>query len=113
MMARKKVEAVQVAAHRSLEKRIKRAGSDESLTALMEKDRHLIEAALASDKRVASLDDRVRRHFRTHVTKLSEVLSICWVNPNMPDEAPVAWLESGAPAERSRTLAYVSTESNP
>jgi len=72
----------------------------------MEKDRHWIEAALATDKRVASLDDRVRQHFRDRASKLSEVLSICWVNPNMPHEASIAWLESGAPAERSRTLGF-------
>ena len=64
----------------------------------------LIEAALATDKRVASLDDQVRQHLREHAIKLSEVLSICWVNPNMPAEASVAWLESGAPLERSRML---------
>ena len=111
MMARRKVESVEVLTHHSLEKRIARAGLDDFVAALIEKDRRLIEAALVTDKRIASLDDRVRLHLRDHAAKLPELLSICWVNPNMPDEASITWLESGAPAEKSRMLAYVSPRS--
>jgi hypothetical protein len=108
MMARKKVEFVEVAAHLSLEKRIQRAETDESLAAVMEKDRRLIEAALVTENRVASLDDRVREHFRDHHLKLPEVRAICWVNPDRPEEQAITWLASGAPAERSRMLGYLS-----
>ncbi len=111
MMARKKIDAVELAAHHSLEKRIARAEPDESVAAIIKKDRRLIEAALATDERVASLDDRVRQHLRDQAPKLPELHSICWVNPNKPEEAPVAWLESGAPAEKSRTLGYGSARS--
>jgi hypothetical protein len=111
MMARRKVDAVELAAHHSLEKRIARAEPDESVAAIIKKDRHLIEAALATDERVASLDDRVRQHLRDQAPKLPELHSICWVNPNKPEEASIAWLESGAPAEKSRTLGYGSARS--
>ncbi len=111
MMARRKVELVEIAARHSLETRIIRAELDEPVAAAIQKDRHLIEAALATDKRVASLDDRVRQHLRNHATKFSEALSICWINPNMPDEASTAWLESGAPAENPRKLGYIPTRS--
>ena len=74
---------MEITAHHSLEKRIERAKLDQPLAAAIEKDRHLIEAALATDKRVASLDDRVRRHLRDHAAKLSEVPSMCWVNPSV------------------------------
>ena len=104
MMARRKVEIIDVAAHHSLEKRLQRARLDDPVAAIIEKDRHLIEAALATDKRVASLDDRVRNHLRNQAAKLPEVQSICWVNPNSNDEAAIAWLESGAPPERPRML---------
>ena len=73
MMARRKVELVEVAAHLSLKKRIMRAQLDKPIEAIIEKDRHLIEAALATDKRVASLDDQVREHLQDHSSKLAEV----------------------------------------
>ena len=97
MMARKKIEIVEVPSHLSLEKRIKLAVADKRVVAIIEKDRRLIEAALATDQRVASLDDKVRKHLQDHRSKLPEVASICWVNPNTPAEGVVAWLESGHP----------------
>ena len=102
---------MEITAHTSLEKRIDRAQLDQPLAAAIENDRHLIEAALATDKRVASLDDRVRRHLRDHAAKLSELPSMCWVNPSVPDEAAIVWLESGAPAEKFRKLGYTPPQS--
>jgi hypothetical protein len=107
MMARRKVEFVEVAAHLSLERRITRVESDEAIAAVMEKDRRLIEAALMTEQRVISLDDRMREHLHAHVSRLPEVQSICWVNPNKSEEQAIAWLESGAPAERTRMLKSV------
>jgi hypothetical protein len=107
MMARKKVEMVAVPSHFSLEKRIRHAVADKSVVAIIEKDRRLIEAAQAADQRVASLDDVVRKHLQDHRSKLPEVATICWVNPSNPDEMVVAWLESGAHADRFRTLGHV------
>jgi hypothetical protein len=62
MMARKKFEVVEVARHFSLEQRIERVQTDEAIGAILDNDRRLVEASLATDKRVASLDDRVRAH---------------------------------------------------
>jgi hypothetical protein len=104
MMARRKVEFVEVASHLSLERRITRVESDAAIAAVMEKDRRLIEAALVTEQRVISLDDRMRKHLQDHLSKLPEVHSICWVNPSTADEQAIAWLESGAPAERTRML---------
>jgi hypothetical protein len=111
MMARRKVVFVTIPAQHSLEDRIRRLKLRDSVLAIIEKDRHLIEAALATDNRVASIDERVRQHLRTHAQNLPEVISICWSNPVVLDEECVAWLESGAPAERSRMLGYAKTES--
>jgi hypothetical protein len=104
MVARKKVEVVVVAPHLTLERRIERAVTDTYLAAIVEKDRRLIEAALVTEERVISLDDHVRKHLHDHVAQLPEVRSICWVNPCTSEEQAVAWLEEGAPVERSRTL---------
>jgi hypothetical protein len=103
MMARRKVMFVEVPAHLSLEKRITRVESRKVIAA-MEKDRRLVEAAMATERLVVSLDDEMRDHLRDHVAKLPEVRAICWVNPCTPEEGAIAWLEAGAPAERSRTL---------
>jgi hypothetical protein len=111
MMARRKVALVGVGDHFSLDKRIVRAKVDRAISLIIEKDRHLIESALATDKRVVSLDDQVRQHLRDLAGNLPEVHSICWVNPTNPDEASVAWLKSGAPAEKTRMLGYTPPQS--
>jgi hypothetical protein len=111
MMARKKVELVEIAPHHSLEKRIGRAASSVFIAAIMEKDRHLIEAALVAEERVFSLDDRVRKHFQQHATMLREVGSVHWVNPGTAGEAAVAWLKAAARDQRSRTLGHRPTRS--
>jgi hypothetical protein len=110
MFARKRIELVEVAAHLTLEKRVTRAVADAFLAAIIGKDRRLIEAALVTEKRVTSLDDHVRRHLQEHIAQLPEIRLICWVNPSTPEEEAVAWLKSGAPAERNRTLGYRSSQ---
>ncbi len=106
MMARKKIEWAEIAQQDSLQERIARALSDKSVAAIVEKDRHLVEASLRTDRRIVSLDNRVRNHLKDHSSLLSEVASICWVNPNSPDEAVIVWLESGAPADGFRRLGH-------
>ncbi len=106
MVARKKIEFTAVAPHLTLERRVERAVSDAYLAAIIDKDRRLIEAALVTEQRVISLDDHVRRHLQDHIARLPEACLICWVNSCTPDEQAIAWLESGAPAERPRTLGH-------
>jgi hypothetical protein len=112
MMARKKIEFVKIPPHRSLQKRIAAAARDADVAAILEKDRLLIEAALATDECIVSLDDRVRNHFKECVPRLNEMALICWVNPEKPHEQAVAWLERGAPADKTRTLGYAPPQSN-
>jgi hypothetical protein len=107
MVARKRIEFVEVPPHLTLEKRIARAVADEFLVAIIDKDRRLIEAALMTERRITSLDDHVRKHLQDHLSQLPEVGSICWVNPCIPEEEAMAWLEAGAPDERTRLLGYV------
>lgn len=112
MMARKKIEWVEISPKNSLQKRIARAVSDKFVAAIIEKDRHIIEAGLVTDQRIASLDDRVRDHLKEHSRLLSEVASICWLNPITPDDVAISWLESGAPADSFRTLGHKQPESD-
>ena len=105
MMARRKVEIVEIQVSASLERRFPKVVASPFILAIMEKDRRLIEAALLSDHRIASLDEAVRRHFRDHGERLPELRKICWVNPDTEDDV-CDWLKNGAPAERTRMLGY-------
>ena len=91
----KKIESVDVGPHISLKKRIERAVGKKKHLAEIEKDRRLIEAAIATEHRVISLDDLVGSFLRDHSSKLPEVQQICWVNPCTPVEHAIAWLEAG------------------
>jgi hypothetical protein len=107
MVARKKLKFLEGDARRSLEKRFPRAVSDPFILAIMEKDRRLVEAALLSDRRVASLDRSVQTHFHNYRVNRPELRSICWVNPGTSDNDACEWLRSGAPADRIRMLGYL------
>jgi hypothetical protein len=67
-------------------------------TAEMTKDLCLIEAALATDKIVISLDDNTARKFFSEASvKIDELKDIVWVNPDKVDEEqPIEWLRNGA-----------------
>ncbi len=108
MLAKKKLRVLESDAQRSLEKRLPRVVIDPFILAIMEKDRCLVEAALLSEKRIASLDDTVREHFQDYRDSLPELKSICWVNPDATDEDLCDWLRAGAPIQRFRTLGYLA-----
>ena len=101
------IEIVEISPHRLLKNRIAGAAISAAIAAILEKDRPLVEAALATDQRIASLDNRARNLFKGRVLSLTELASICWVNPEKIDETAVSWLQQGAPADRARMLGYV------
>lgn len=70
----------------------------------MRKDVHLIEAALQTDRVVASLDDSARGCFGRYSRALPAVSDIAWMNPSTEDDYGVAWLRQGAKRVASRLL---------
>jgi len=70
----------------------------------MEKDFHLIEAAMASDRAIASLDDTVRSLYSQAANSVGEIKQIVWGNPGNPAEDLLHWLQNGAPADDKRQL---------
>jgi hypothetical protein len=75
--------------------------------AAMVKDILLLEAALATDQRIVSLDEKTaRRYFKEAAQKIEKLRPLIWVNPNKPEEDAIVWLQDGAPAEEKRTLGY-------
>jgi hypothetical protein len=72
----------------------------------MLKDCCLLEAALAADKTITSLDERVRRLFGAAAHQVGELREIVWANPDLIEERCSDWLREGAHAERKRQLGY-------
>jgi hypothetical protein len=77
---------------------------DVAILAIVQKDCHLVDAALASDHLIASLDEQLRGHLRQLTAVIDALRSISWVNPAIAKEAAVEWLEKGAPDEKKRRL---------
>ena len=71
---------------------------------LADKDVHLIEAAIATDRLITSNDERVRRAYGNAVNEVEELRQIVWVNPTRDEETPIDWLRNGARAEAHRML---------
>ncbi|NQS98033.1 MAG: hypothetical protein HQ591_06235 [candidate division Zixibacteria bacterium] len=74
----------------------------------IEKDLHLIQAALSTDGIVVSVDGKARRKFaivsRSEFTLAAEIGDIVWINPTNEGENLMQWLESGAPKDNARML---------
>jgi hypothetical protein len=96
MYASRKIVKIQIAPDQSMRRRLKRQCPTAAEKEAMLKDVHLIEAALAADKIVASLDDEARRLFN-----VAELSTVVWVNPVAHHEDCLTWLADGAePVER-------------
>lgn len=81
----------------------------EGVADLMQKDRHLIEAALETDLRILSLDDQVRAHFSRSCDEINLIQDVLWANPRPPDEECIDWIVMGTPREDERLLCeYIS-----
>ncbi len=87
----------------NLRKRIDRA-VHKNQKAIVAKDAHLIEAAIATDRLVTSRDESVRGVFKGASDQVSDLKQIVWVNPTRDEETPVEWLQNGARAEAHRML---------
>ena len=104
MLNLNKLRPVDCAEVSEIRESIREHCGDPDIVAIVLKDCHLVEAALATDRRIASLDERVRGHLRKLAGSVNALRPIVWVNPANPNEGAVEWLENGAPAEKKRWL---------
>jgi hypothetical protein len=104
MMTLQKLRPVRDEPVGELRETIQGHSKDEGVVAVMLKDVHLIEAALATDFRVASLDDTVRGHYSRLTGQFASLRRALWVKPASEEEQGVDWLEDGARADRFRKL---------
>jgi hypothetical protein len=107
MVARRKLCIVNVAPDTVLREKITlvavRAQDEEAML----KDAHLLEAAIATDQVVISLDETVRVLFVAAALRIGEIGRVLWANPDMIEEACISWLESGVRNERRWQLGFV------
>jgi hypothetical protein len=110
MYARKKIDRLDVAADTEFREQLVQAAPSDKHEDAMLKDAHLIEAARAQGLRVAALDDTVRGYFREVAAAVAALRRVCWINPANEDEDSLVWLQTGAPAQRHRTLGHSPME---
>ena len=111
MDARKKVHRINPPADEELHDKIKQTATNLEESEDMQKDLHLLDAALATDQTVISLDEDARQYFAGASQHVGEIRDIIWVNPSYREEEPLIWLQNGAPPEDRRKLRAWQTAS--
>lgn len=96
MLARKKLKLLKVDEQQNLRRRIESEVTSDAKKAAMLKDCHLIEAALATDRRIIALDNSARQLFSEASSNISEMQCIIWIDPVDDADRVIDWL-NGAP----------------
>ena len=105
MDARKRIERINPPEYAELQTKVTATTNDTYEIEAMEKDFHLLQAALATDRTVISLDETIRQLFKRASQRVGEIRNIIWVNPDRTtEEQPIAWLQNGAQPEAYRRL---------
>ncbi len=105
MDVRKKVYRINTPADEELRDKIEKTATNQDEIEDMQKDSHLLNAALATDQTIISLEEIIRQLFARASQRVGEIRDIVWVNPErMEEEEPLVWLQNGAPPEECRKL---------
>ena len=105
MDARRKIDRINPPEYAEIQDKVTNIASDEDEIEVMDKDFHLLQAALATDQTIVSLDETVRGLFKRASQQVGEIRGIIWVNPDRTtEEQPITWLQNGAPPEAHRQL---------
>ena len=104
MDARKKIDRINPPEYAELRDKVTNTASDEDEIEVMQKDFHLLQAAIATDHTIVSLDETVQGLFAHASQQVGEIRNIIWVNPDRSAEEPITWLQNGAPPEGHRQL---------
>ena len=103
MHARRRVESVDPPEYDELQNKIISTTNDEDEIEAMEKDFHLLQAALATDHTIISCEQYVRKLFAIASQRVGEIRRIIWVNPDRTaEEQPIPWLKNGAQSDTDR-----------
>ncbi|MGX4585518.1 hypothetical protein [Paenibacillus chitinolyticus] len=85
---------------------IQRMAASEKVKKEVDKDIHLVEAAIKADNIVVSNDDKMRRMLGDLSIYSTELRNICWINPINEAEDSIGWLKDGCKKENSRKLCH-------
>ena len=100
MDARKKIDRIDPPENAELQAKVTTTTNNENEIEVLQKDFHLLQAALVTDQTIISLDETVRQLFKQASQSVGEIRDIIWVNPDRTaEEQPIAWLQNGAPPE--------------
>ena len=105
MDASRKVDRIDLPGYDELQDKVTNTADNENEIEVMQKDLHLLEAAIETDMTIISLDETVRELFARSTQQVGEIREIIWVNPDRTtEEQPITWLQNGAPPEVHRQL---------
>lgn len=104
MISKKKFIRVKPDFNLDMEEKARSCLASQSEKEAVSKDFHLVEVALTCDKRISSMDERVRGLLAVCARQMFEIRDIIWVNPDKVDEQSIEWLTAGAPVEKERQL---------
>lgn len=108
MTKRELVEELSGVENKSLRDALFEPGTTANLRKELLKDAHLLEAAIAFGKRVASRDEKARKRFGRISHDVPAIGKICWVNPDKEHAEVIDWLQGGAPLQPHRRLSAYS-----
>lgn len=106
MRQKRKIPPLKKETNALLRQRIREAALHEKDWQEMEKDCHLIEAALVADLAVVSVEENARRRFARVAAQVEELRTVAWINPANEEEHCPEWLNSGASPEPERRLGF-------
>lgn len=96
MVAKRRFVALSQGERKDLRQAVEDADMHKNEKSAMLKDCHLVEAALATDGNVISLDDKAGALFSSASSNIHELHKILWVNPSRYSSESISWLEGGA-----------------
>jgi hypothetical protein len=88
----------------SLEASLRETSASLKAKLAMIEDVHLLDAALASDRVVLSLDEEVRACLRSAASEIEPLRKVAWANPLREEENVGEWLRDGAKPKPLRQL---------
>lgn len=102
MINKRKLVAINPDQREDIRLGIEEEGIAENKKQAMIKDCHLIEAALATNLSIISLDDTARNLFAVTTNSIADLRVVLWVNPVHDHGKVIEWLKDGAPCEGRR-----------
>jgi hypothetical protein len=106
MTARRKVLLVGEVIDKGLKEKVLCVATSEGRRAAVEKDYHLVDGALRTDRIVVSLDESAVEILAEACATVGEIREIMWVNPDKMPETVIEWLEKGTPVQEERKLRH-------